>query len=54
MPPQLSPHGTLALPAPAPVRRPRLIAYQRLILGVVILNLGALWYELVPRQLVCR
>ena len=42
----LSPDGTLALPAPAPVRRPRLIAYQRLIVAVVLINLGALWYAL--------
>ena len=41
----ISPDGTVALPAPAPLPRPRLIAYQRLILAVVLLNLGALWYH---------
>ena len=46
MQPVLSPHGTVALPAPAPIRRPRLIAYHRLILAVALVNLGVLWYHL--------
>ena len=46
MRPAITPDGAVALPAPARLPRPRLIAYQRLILAVVLLNLGALWYHL--------
>ena len=46
MQPAVSPHGTVALPAPAPIRRPRLIAYHRLILAFALVNLGVLLYHL--------
>jgi hypothetical protein len=46
MRPLLSPEGTIALPASTPLRRPRLIAYQRLMLAVGLVNLGVLWAHL--------
>ncbi len=46
MSPLLSSAGTVAVPAPARLRRPRLIAYQRLLLLVGLVNLGLLWSHL--------
>src|SRR6476620_3238475 len=46
MSPVLSSAGTGAVPAPARLRRPRLIAYQRLLLLVGLVNLGLLWTHL--------
>src|SRR6476469_5849849 len=46
MSPVLSSAGTVPIPAPARLRRPRLIAYQRLLLLVGLVNLGLLWAHL--------